>query len=46
MEEQQKINCPRCGEELEVDSVRKHKDGRKRIYWECENCNLSIMDRG
>lgn len=43
---QQKIDCPKCSRELEVDSVRQHQDGRQRIYWECESCNLSIMDRG
>jgi len=44
--EEQKINCPKCNQSLEVDSVREHKDGQKRIYWECTNCNISIMDRG
>ena len=43
---EKKINCPQCRAELEVDSVRKHKDGRQRVYWECDDCNLSIMDRG
>ena len=40
------MNCPRCGKELEVDSIREHKDGRKRTYWECDDCGISIMDRG
>lgn len=40
------INCPRCGKELDVDSVREHKDGRIRIYWECDDCNISVMARG
>ena len=45
MEESQKINCPKCGKELDVDSVRTHTDGRKRLYWECEDCNISVMQR-
>jgi len=45
MNEEKKINCPNCGKELEVDSVRNHKSGKKRIYWECSDCNLSIMWR-
>ena len=44
--ENKKIKCPKCAQELDVDSVREHKDGRKRIYWECKDCNLSIMERG
>lgn len=40
------IRCPRCTKELSIDSIREHKDGRKRIYWECYECHLSIMDRG
>jgi len=40
------MNCPKCGKTLEIDSIRKHTNGRERIYWECEDCNLSIMDRG
>jgi len=39
------INCPRCGKELEVDSVREHRDGKKRVYWECGECDVSIMAR-
>jgi len=46
MEETDKMKCPKCGKELDVDSVRKHKSGRKRIYWECEECDLSVMHRG
>jgi len=42
----QVIRCPKCGKELEVDSIREHKNGRRRIYWECKEDNLSIMDRG
>jgi len=42
----EKINCPKCGKVLNVDSIREHKNGKKRIYWECKNCNLSIMYRG
>jgi len=38
--------CPKCGVTLEVDSVREYENGRKRIYWECKECDLSIMDRG
>ena len=44
--ENDKMRCPRCSKELPVDSVREHKDGRKRIYWECAACGISIMDRG
>lgn len=44
--ENKKIKCPKCEKELDVDSVREHREGRKRIYWECKDCNLSIMDRG
>ena len=44
--ENQTINCPKCGKTLPVDSVRQHTDSRKRIYWECKDCNLSVMDRG
>lgn len=43
---QENINCPKCHQELEIDSIREHKDGRRRIYWECQNCNISIMERG
>jgi len=42
----EKIDCPKCGKEIEIDSTREFKDGGKRIYWECKDCNLSIMDRG
>lgn len=42
----EEISCPRCGQTLAVDSIREHKDGRKRLYWECKSCNISIMDRG
>ena len=45
MEEERKINCPLCGKELEVDSVRTHRSGKKRVYWECNACNLSAMHR-
>lgn len=38
--------CPKCQTVLPVDSVREYSDGRKRIYWECKSCDLSIMDRG
>ena len=44
--ENQNINCPACGKKVEVDSIRQHRDGRKRIYWECDNCHISIMYRG
>lgn len=40
------MKCPKCGKELEIDSVRNHRNGRVRTYWECEKCNLSIMDKG
>ncbi|HLD61090.1 MAG TPA: hypothetical protein VJA27_03095 [Patescibacteria group bacterium] len=40
------LPCPKCGKTLPVDSVREFTDGRKRIYWECSECNVSIMDRG
>ena len=40
------MKCPKCNQKLDIDSVREHKDGRKRTYWECKECNLSIMDRG
>lgn len=40
------MKCPKCEKELEVDSIRKHSDGRERTYWECKGCNISIMDRG
>jgi transcription elongation factor Elf1 len=40
-----KMKCPKCGRLLEVDSIREHKDGHKRVYWECKDCNISIMDR-
>lgn len=42
----QNIKCPKCGQELEVDSIREHKGGRTRTYWECQDCHVSIMDRG
>lgn len=44
--QQQSLTCPKCGVSLPVDSVREYSDGRKRIYWECKDCDLSIMDRG
>lgn len=40
------LPCPKCGKILPVDSVREFADGGKRIYWECGDCNVSIMDRG
>ncbi|MCB9799090.1 hypothetical protein H6758_05210 [Candidatus Nomurabacteria bacterium] len=40
------MKCPRCHKALAVDSVREYGDGRRRIYWECQECDLSIMDRG
>lgn len=40
------LQCPHCQTSLPVDSVREYRDGRKRIYWECEQCDLSIMYRG
>lgn len=42
----QTIQCPKCHTELKVDSIREHADGKKRVYWECAVCNISIMDRG
>lgn len=42
----ERIKCPKCGQKLDVDSVREYKDGKKRVYWECDDCHLSIMDRG
>lgn len=43
---QRKIECPMCDQKLEVESVRYHTNGRKRVYWECIQCNISIMHRG
>ena len=40
------MKCPQCQELLEIDSIRKHTNGRIRTYWECTNCKLSIMHRG
>ena len=42
----QPMKCPRCGKEILVDSVRQHRDGKKRVYWECNDCKISVMDRG
>ncbi|HLD04449.1 MAG TPA: hypothetical protein VJG90_01905 [Candidatus Nanoarchaeia archaeon] len=42
----QTIQCPKCHKDLDIESIREHRDGRKRIYWECNDCKLSIMDRG
>ena len=39
------MKCPNCSNGVAVDSIRKHRDGRERIYWECKECNLSIMIR-
>jgi DNA-directed RNA polymerase subunit M/transcription elongation factor TFIIS len=39
------LKCPKCGSVLEVDSIREHRNGTKRIYWECKKCNISIMFR-
>ena len=30
--ESQLIKCPKCHKELDIDSIREHRDGRKRIY--------------
>ena len=46
MDEDSKMGCPKCGRELSVDSVRTHKDGKKRFYWECKECDLNVMYRG
>ncbi len=40
------LSCPKCGVMLPVNSVREYADGKRRIYWECLSCDLSIMDRG
>ena len=40
------LPCPKCSKTLPIDSVREYGDGRKRIYWECLDCHISIMDRG
>lgn len=45
MKTKERLSCPRCGKKLAIDSVRKHTNGRKRLYWECTDCNLSIMER-
>jgi len=42
---EEKIKCPECDKELDVDSVREHKNGQKRVYWECQDCEISIMKR-
>ena len=42
---QETIICPFCSEETTLDSVRTHIDGTERHYWECKNCNVSIMKR-
>lgn len=39
------IICPLCKKPINIDSIRNHRDGRKRVYWECKDCNLSIMHR-
>ena len=39
------ITCPFCDVDMPVDSIREFTDGRKRIYWECKECNLSMMKR-
>jgi hypothetical protein len=40
------LTCPKCHKELAVDSIREYTNGKKRTYWECTDCDLSIMDRG
>lgn len=45
MEEDEEMKCPKCDAEMPIDSVRQHKDGRKRLYWECKDCNLNVMWR-
>ncbi len=45
MEHEEILKCPKCGKDMDVDSIRKHRDGKTRIYWECKDCNLSIMWR-
>jgi phage FluMu protein Com len=41
-----KLDCPKCKKVLEIDSIREYTNGNRRTYWECDNCNLSIMHRG
>jgi hypothetical protein len=45
MEIEEELDCPLCGEAIAVDSIRRHRDGGKRVYWECGDCNLSVMLR-
>lgn len=39
------LNCPFCHQGLEVDSIREHRNGQKRVYWECKDCNVSVMQK-
>lgn len=39
------LHCPKCNKELQVDSLREHTDGKKRLYWDCIQCDISIMQR-
>lgn len=39
------MHCPNCGKEMTFDSERKHVNGQVRLYWECKDCNLSVMWR-
>lgn len=43
---EQKLNCPSCGEALQLESVRTwvHVKDR-RCYWECGECGISIVVR-
>ena len=45
MEYEETLKCPKCEKDIEVDSIRKHTTGKTRIYWECDDCNLSVMWR-
>lgn len=42
---EEKINCPFCNKEIKIDSIREHRNGKKRIYRECKDCNVSVMKR-
>ena len=42
---EEKVKCPFCNNHIKIDSVRTHRNGKKRVYWECKDCDLSVMRR-
>lgn len=37
--------CPNCNGRAPLDSLRAHRDGTMRAYYECPPCDSSIVDR-